>query len=314
MKQYMIHTVTPMSAKREALRRKSWFLTYPRADSIDKKSILTFLLSTFNVSEYVIAEETHKEGEKHYHVFVLLKKKVRFKATLFDIEGLHGNYQPVKNKKNVIKYICKEDKNPLTNLNLDAIEKKKNKLLLKEDYLKDPISLLDEGKINFFQIFSFLQNQNLYKLYSKKEEINLKIEKKRHRWYWGGSNTGKTYLLKSKQKEEKSNWFQIPLNNDWNGYNGEVNLYADEFKGQLSVQELNRICDGGAKVNTKGSTICLRQDVIVWIFSNYEITSCYKNCDSFIIETLYNRFVVTEMVRFCANNITSAKTDRGPGT
>lgn len=296
-----------MYGKKKLLRRKSWFLTYPAASELSKETLLEFFLSKFEVKEYVIAEEKHKNQDKHFHVYLLLEKKLRFSKNLFDCEQYHGNYQPAKSKLSVIKYICKEDKEPLTNINIEALKKKKAKTLTKQDYIKNPIELLEEGKITFFQISSFLQNQNLYKLLSVRHEIDLNLEKKRHFWYWGQSNSGKTYLLKSLISKEEKDWFQMPLNNDWNGYYGQKNLYLDEFKGQLSIQELNRLCDGGAKVNTKGSTLLLRSDVVVWIFSNYDISSCYKNCDENILETLNNRFNVIEKVRFCANNITAQK-------
>lgn len=283
------------------IRRKSWFLTYPMSPELSKTRIMESLLERFKVKEYVIAEERHKNGVKHFHAYVLLKTKVRFSAALFDIDETHGNYQPAKYKHKVIKYICKEDNEPLTNINIEALEKKKNKNLNKEDYLKNPVELMEEGKITFFQISSFVQNQNLYKLLSVKQAIDLGIEKKRHFWYWGESNSGKTYFLKSQIKKDESDWFQIPLNNDWNGYCGQKNLYLDEFKGQLSIQEINRLCDGGAKVNTKGSTVVLRHDVVLWIFSNYDISSCYKNCEPQILSTLKNRFNVVEKVRFSAD-------------
>ena len=61
----------------------------------------------------------------------------------------------------------------------------------------------------------------------------------------------------------------MPTNNDWNGYAGEDNLYIDEYKGQLTVQELNRVCDGGAKVNTKGGTAMLSWTPTVYVLSNH---------------------------------------------
>ncbi len=50
-------------------------------------------------------------------------------------------------------------------------------------------------------------------------------------------------------------------------------LYIDEFKGQLSVQQLNAICDGNYKVNTKGGSV-----------------------ENNILETLYNRFIEKELL------------------
>ena len=91
-------------------------------------------------------------------------------------------------------------------------------------------------------------------------------------------------------KNDPDNWFQIPTNNDWIGYSGEKNLYLDEFKGQLTIQEINRICDGSAKVNVKGGTLQLASDVVVHICSNFNIKDCYKKTEAVLLESLYNRF------------------------
>ena len=40
---------------------------------------------------------------------------------------------------------------------------------------------------------------------------------------------------------------------------------------------INLICDGGAKMNTKGGSIQLNNNLIVWIISNYRIDECFKD-------------------------------------
>ena len=94
----------------------------------------------------------------------------------------------------------------------------------------------------------------------------------------------------------------MPTNNDWNGYAGEDNLYIDEYKGQLTVQELNRICDGGAKVNTKGGTAMLSWTPIVYVLSNFSPRECYGKCDDALLNTLFNRFQVGRMDEFAKPN------------
>ena len=58
----------------------------------------------------------------------------------------------------------------------------------------------------------------------------------------------------------------------------------DEFKGQLTVQELNQICDGGAKMNTKGGSTVLHPVCTVWICSNYSIERCYSKVEKDVLE------------------------------
>jgi hypothetical protein len=117
-------------------------------------------------------------------------------------------------------------------------------------------------------------------------------EKKRHLWIYGPSNTGKTTCLRNQMREKgEENFFQIPTNNDWVGYSNQYYLYFDEFKGQLTCQQLNRLCDGGAKMNVKGGTVQIRYDCQVIILSNYSIADCFPKVDQVVIDSLKNRFI-----------------------
>ncbi|QCO93527.1 replication-associated protein [Gopherus associated circular DNA virus 8] len=158
---------------------------------------------------------------------------------------------------------------------------------------------MDSGLLNPLQLCSFIKNSNAYKmlLQNKRKPPAEMPEKKRHHWIYGGSNTGKTTYLRKKMQE--GSWFQIPTNNDWIGYDNEENLWIDEFKGQLTVQQLNSMCDGGAKMNVKGSTTMLSWTPTVWVCSNYSIDDCYKKCDSELLSTLKNRFIEEErLIKF----------------
>nr|WQA30127.1 MAG: rep protein [Cressdnaviricota sp.] len=151
----------------------------------------------------------------------------------------HGNYQKVRSFEKCIEYVTK-GRDFISNFDTKAHKEHKAKLT-SEDYLKDPLDLLEEGKITFHQINNFLKNQDTYKMLLARKTKRPEIDppKKRHHWIFGNSNTGKTTYLRKQMNEVDGGWFQIPLNNDWKGYNGERNLYVDEFKGQISVQELN---------------------------------------------------------------------------
>lgn len=283
-------------------KAKGWFLTYPQCpcpkedcladlrDGLKEKRNLT-------IDEYVVAEEKHENGDPHLHAFIKLDKRIRFSKNLFDIiyEGktYHGHYEIAKSWHAVEKY-CKKEGDYISNLNIKAAQNKQSKKIGVKELESDPLELLERGVISGFQLANFVKNQNVYNLLKNKRkanrDINLDIEKKRHIWYYGESNSGKTYRLKTMIKNDPDNWFQIPTNNDWIGYSGEKNLYLDEFKGQLTIQEINRICDGSAKVNVKGGTLQLASDVVVHICSNFNIKDCYKKTEAVLLESLYNRF------------------------
>lgn len=258
---------------------------------------LNELEAKYTLEEYIIAEEEHKDGELHLHAFLKLNKRVYFKPEMFDICGYHGNYQAAKSWRAVQTYV-KKDGNYISNINIDAAKNNHSKKIKPEDFLRDPLDLLDEGKLNPMSLNNFIKNRDTYKMLLNQKrlrEIPKDIEKKRHNWIYGDSNTGKTTYIRKKMIEDPENWFQIPYNGDWKGYNGQKNLYADEYKGQLTIQEINRICDGGAKVNTKGGSTQLAWDVIVWIISNYPYSKVYK-MDKIQLESFDNRFNLNEFV------------------
>lgn len=284
------------SKAQKRIKAKGWFVTWPKCP-IGKEMCLNELQAKYSVVEYVVCEEEHEDETKHLHAFLKMDKKIYFKPDMFDVCGYHGNYQVAKSWRAVINYV-KKDGNYISNINLDNAQKKQSKMK-KEDLLKDVDQVLDEGLITPMQVASFYKNSQIYKmLQQKRQRMPDKLpEKKRHLWFFGGSNTGKTYKLREMMKQTgEDNWFQIPTNNDWIGYNGEKYLYMDEFKGQLSIQQLNNICDGNYKVNVKGGSTWIGWECQVIICSNYSIKDCYNKCEDNILETLYNRFVEKELL------------------
>lgn len=276
---------------------KGWFLTYPQCP-LTKEEALTILQTNFSqkIVEYVICQEKHDDGSPHLHAFIKFDRKVKF-SKKFDLLTYHGHYERAKSWRAVIKYVQK-DGNYISNIDLNAAGKKQSKMK-KEDLLKDVDEVLDAGLINPMQVASFYKNSMVYKmLQQKRTKMPEKLpEKKRHLWFYGASNTGKTFKLREMMKQTgEQNWFQIPTNNDWIGYAGEKYLYIDEFKGQISIQMLNAICDGNFKVNVKGGSTWIGWDIQVIICSNYSIRDCYSKVEESILETLYNRFNEKELL------------------
>jgi len=56
-------------------------LTYPRCD-IPKELVLDYFLEIFkvyNVIEYVVAHELHKDGTDHLHIYLKVEEKIEWK-------------------------------------------------------------------------------------------------------------------------------------------------------------------------------------------------------------------------------------------
>lgn len=296
----MTDVATKNAVKKQNQRAKQWFLTYAQCPL--SKELLLKYLEPLGLEEYVICEEKHKDGSPHLHAYVKLKEKIRFKAHYFDVIDLgrryHPNFDSVRNYDKAVAY-AKKDGNYISNVDIDARKEHRSKLL-PEDYDKDPLDLLEDGKITFMQLNNFLKNQDVYRMLKNKRERppEKRPEKRRHIWIYGDSNCGKTLFREKMMNTVPGGWFQIPLtNDDWKGYNGEVNLYADEYKGQKTVQMLNMMCDGGSKMNTKGGTTQLNWCCKVWIFSNYDIDNCYAKTDLVLLDSLHNRFNEIEFKR-----------------
>ncbi len=68
-------------------------------------------------------------------------------------------------------------------------------------------------------------------------------------------------------------------------------IVFDEFNGQLSFELIKMICDGYVKLNYKGGTFFLRQELTVVICSNRmpdELEGSWKNVR--LVDGFYERF------------------------
>lgn len=298
-KEKVVKEEKPVDEDQVGKRAMGWFLTWPHCP-YGKEKILEHLKEKLakedlKIKEYVICDEKHKDGDLHSHAFIKLNKRVSWNATRWDVFEKHGNYQVAKSWDAVRHYV-EEDGDYISSFDVKSAMKKKGKMN-KTDLLRPVDDVLDEGIITPMQVSAFYKNQCAYKMLTagmKPIPKNMP-PKQRHMWIYGASNTGKTQdKLDWIREHGEDNCFQIPYNGDWVGYADQKYLYADEFKGQLSIQEINRICDGGAKMNVKGATVQLRWDVEVMICSNYEIQECYAKADKVVVQALYNRFIVKE--------------------
>lgn len=81
------------------LQSSKLFLTYPQCPiaAEDVLSQLKEKVSPIEVHEYIIAVETHKDGQPHVHCYLELSKKTNYKnANKLDLSSndisYHGNY------------------------------------------------------------------------------------------------------------------------------------------------------------------------------------------------------------------------------
>lgn len=124
------------SVKPFSLSSKVYFLTYSgkccctkkkaTCRTITKPQILHFLLHQnpndrkLRPKKYLICQQTYQDGiTPHFHVILVYDRRKQITTPeFFDYMNIHPNIQPMRNMKAALEYVHKEDKNPLTNMDV----------------------------------------------------------------------------------------------------------------------------------------------------------------------------------------------------
>lgn len=198
---------------------KSVALTYPQCP-VMKENALEHLLDKFPIDEYFIAREKHEDGEWHLHMYLSFKERVRTRdVRAFDIGIYHPNIQTCKNKGRWLRYMSKEDQDPLTNMNtkeliwtriLHAASLEKAMTIIKEEKPRDFIMSAERIKQNLREVFDApVAYESPYSLQSFRDcepvrewfESNVLAEPKPDRWkvliLVGPTRLGKTRLVRA---------------------------------------------------------------------------------------------------------------------
>jgi len=107
--------MTDPTVKRFRLRSKKLFLTYPRCP-LTMEEALTQLSAVVSATGHVVAEEDHADGGKHLHVYLEAETPMAVdSASALDLKSgdgstYHGNYQSVRSRSAVLKYVTKDGK------------------------------------------------------------------------------------------------------------------------------------------------------------------------------------------------------------
>ncbi|QDJ95241.1 replication-associated protein [Capybara virus 17_cap1_330] len=273
------------------LQSKRYLLTYPQC-TLTKEAVLEALKVPLGIETYTIASEFHQDGTPHIHACIILSSSPNTtNMRYFDIDEYHPNVKTLKSKADFerAERYCRKDGNFITN-----VEKRLSKRTeLFKALLGDPQGLTPQFVRQNPEILA-LNFEGLRKWLTFADPLRSiptirHLPKRRHIWAYGKANTYKSYRLNAflslfDQPQ------QIPTNNDYSGVSTDTDiLYCDEFRGHISVQELNRLCDGRAKLNTKGGSTIIAYPLVI-ITSNYSIRETYPNVTENILETLYARF------------------------
>lgn len=204
---------------------KSFFLTYPQVEGHDPQSILDGLLEKHpDIEECWVAEEEHKDGALHYHVWGTFDKKKQLRgADCFDIWGewaLHPNIQSPKDKKKVQKYICKNGKVLMYNNHSFDWSTSHNFTKRWGDEQAWKAALNNNLKEPFIGLLKLGPHRSI--------SINIS-QKRRHLWIYGPSNSGKTTLVQNATKTFKV-WKRARTEYPYEGFFDQDIIWFDEYE------------------------------------------------------------------------------------
>jgi len=316
------------------MQAKGFSITFPQCDT-SKRDAAASIEYKWPDCSYVISQEEHKDGNHHLHMYLEFPEKKNFKSSsVFDFIGRqHGNYQTTKNRKNWIQYVTKADQDFISKgIDVGAILAKKaakNEVIAKQ--IMEGMSLVDINKENPGYVMinkrkleeyqSWVQCEN-----SKKSKIdwiapslealtdaNLQIAtwicanirqnrkfKAPQLFIHGPRNLGKTSLIE--WLEKSLSVYHLPMDEEfYDHYSDDYDLVVmDEFKGQKTLQWMNRFLQGSPmQIRKKGSQGMKYKNLPVVILSNYRLSECYpKAANDGRLDTLECRLEIVEVDSF----------------
>lgn len=262
-----------------------------------------------------MAQEPHKDGVPHLHVYLNYHKKVEWSSSKWDIDGHHGHYLPAKSPRGVVGY-CTKGANWISNFDVQALIHKKasgrrdysdlNKRCAEEDLAV----LCDEGLFPFYLLPKYQQAKTAYvaqmapklprcdgwipNTLGKLLLVMPRTYKCRHFWIWSRRpNSGKTTFLLSVESRFPSYFYNFA-----EGFQSIQSrtqfLLLDEYStAYLKLTDLNRMCDGTAKYPVKGGEAVMVRDHQIIICSNKPPEEVYTTPENWPL--INARFVVFEL-------------------
>lgn len=316
------------------LNAKKLSLTYSQT-KLNKQELMEELKVKLNkngnqILQYLVAEEEHKDGGKHLHAFIELEKRINVRdINYLDCKNEHGNYQSTRKKWNWLRYLTKEDPNPLTNFNMEELkEKMEKKGKSEEDRINNNLEFLEEcktlgpremvttGKVHLMKYQMLKRNYEEYMkdmFVDNREELGMELPnpwyddfkvnidiKQCHYWIYSRvPNLGKTtWAIELTEKYKAQIWNYLEIYQPHITPVTEV-LILDEYRGQLRITQLNQICDGTWLFTAKGKDSWkLIQKPLVIVLSNKSIKDIYnKSMDYPLVEARFQEIEVQEFKR-----------------
>lgn len=181
----------------------------------------------------LVGQEQHQDGNLHLHAYVKFADRITTRLpAFFDIEfegkSYHGKYEPAKSAIASIKYISKEDKQPMELGSMDwkqeqeAKEAKKKVLGKRLIEGASLVELVEEDPGMLFEYKRWQAALEAYRLDKARAKpvctgfipntwglaLPIRQEKQKHYWFWSTEpNRGKTKFLEQIDAQFRASWY-----------------------------------------------------------------------------------------------------------
>ncbi len=338
------HTSTKSKAGRVKYRvqGKRFFLTYPRCE-VEKEVALANLQKLWpDATQALIAKEKHADGGGHLHLLVIFGVRKNFRTPTWadQVVGKHGDYGSVRSLKATVRYLLKEDTDPLA-WNFDAtavLAGGASTFAIVEGLLDSGTTIAGVKRLHPGVVLNYRKKMEDYLLWKERTEkevlplwrgiepirpcrepglcdvvsewcnseiMNESREfKAPNLWIHGVTNMGKNTFVAFLEHRVRVYW--VPMDEDFLDLyeDGRFDLAVfDEFRAQKRLTWFNRFVQGGTMcLRVKCSQRMKRQRIPCIVLSNYEPRDAYSKLSWEILQTVYSRFHVVRVTSFMGNS------------
>lgn len=104
-----------MTHHRNRNKIRQWFITYPQWKPDQKETILKFFQRNYNLVYYKIAQESHEDGNPHYHIIIKIDEGITKSSLLsllkeeYPADNKRIDVKAIRSLKASVQYLSKED-------------------------------------------------------------------------------------------------------------------------------------------------------------------------------------------------------------